>query len=698
MVGAGNIAAVHAQVLLTMPGVHIAAVVDPDLAAARRLARSCRASSVYGSVTEAMDAGVAIGAAHVLVPPDRHREAACPLLEAGCSVLVEKPLASSRVGCDQLIAAAHSSGVVLGVNQNFVFHPAFLRLREAVAVGAFGPARFVDCIYNVPLRQLAARQFGHWMFNEPGNLLLEQAVHPLSQILALAGPVKLVRALAGPPRAISPGTALYPSVTASLTGASLPAQLRFAVGQAFPFWQVTVVCDDGILVADILANRFYAHGRTRWMDAVDALLSGARTAGAILREAVGNGAGYGLSTLRLRPRSDGFYRSMQGGVGSFHAALRNGVAPEMDGAFGAALVSACELIGQEAFGDAAQRPRPPQLRRARHAVRSDFAVLGGTGFIGTQTVRRLLRDGARISVMARSVGNLPGAFHDERVALHQGDVRDAEAVGVAIAGAGAVINLAHGGGGASFEQVRAAMVGGAETVARACLHASVRRLVHVGSIASLYLGPQAELVTGKTPSDPRPEVRADYARAKAICEARLLEMHAREGLPVCLLRPGLVVGEGTSPFHTGLGLFNNEQHCIGWNAGRNPLPLVLVEDVAEAILLAARAGPEVDGRCYNLIGDSGPSARAYLAALARATGRPLIFHPSLPEALWAQELAKWLVKRAGGRRVPSPSWRDLLSRGLTATFDCSDVKRDLGWRPVSDLEAFLRAAVEPHAT
>jgi hypothetical protein len=130
----------------------------------------------------------------------------------------------------------------------------------------------------------------------------------------------------------------------------------------------------------------------------------------------------------------------------------------------------------------------------------------------------------------------------------------------------------------------------------------------------------------------------------------LLDLHASEGLPVCLLRPGLVVGEGSSPFHSGLGLFNNEQHCVGWNAGRNPLPFVLVQDVAQAILLAMRAS-DGEGRCYNLVGDVRPNARAYVAALARATGRPLRFHPSQPAVILGQEYGKWLIKRAGGRAL-----------------------------------------------
>jgi nucleoside-diphosphate-sugar epimerase len=298
--------------------------------------------------------------------------------------------------------------------------------------------------------------------------------------------------------------------------------------------------------------------------------------------------------------------------------------------------------------------------------------------------------------MARSTRNLPAVFRDPLVEVHGGDIRDAEAVTRAIGVAPIVVNLAHGGGGDDFEAVRAAMVGGAETVARACLAAKVQRLVHVGSIASLYLGPDAGVVTGATPSDPRARERADYSRAKAICDQMLLAMHAREGLPLVILRPGLVVGEGTSPFHSGLGLFNNDQHCIGWNAGRNPLPFVLVSDVAQAIWLAGRA-EGVEGRCYNLVGDVRPTAREYLADLARLLGRPLRFHGRSPTQLWLADFGKWLIKRVGGRAVPLPSRREFLSRGLMASFDCTDAHRDLGWSPVSDRTAFVREAICVHA-
>jgi nucleoside-diphosphate-sugar epimerase len=338
----------------------------------------------------------------------------------------------------------------------------------------------------------------------------------------------------------------------------------------------------------------------------------------------------------------------------------------------------------------------PARAKAVSDAPSDIAILGGTGFIGNHVVRRCVAEGLRVSVMARSVRNLPAVFQADSVVLHSGDLRSEAAVRAAIGSAPIVVNLAHGGGGATWEQVRDAMVGGAETVARACSAAGVRRLIHIGSIASLYLGPQDQVVTGQTQPDPQAEHRADYARAKAMTDQMLLALHARDGLPVCILRPGLVVGEGGLAFHSGLGVFNNEQHCIGWNAGRNPLPFVLVEDVADAILLASRAS-DVDGRCYNLVGDVRPSAREYLAELGQALQRPLHFHPQLVELLLAQEYAKHLIKRATGRGGPAPSRRDLLSRGLTARFDCSDARRDFGWSPVADPVRFRERAILVHA-
>lgn len=687
LAGAGSIARIHAEALTAL-GHTVAAVADPVPGAAAALARPYRAAA-HGSVAEAISAG-GFERAHVLVPPDLHAEVTAEFLSAGVKVLVEKPLAVSGEACRALWQAAADARVTLGVNQNFVWHPAFARLRALLDQGAYGPPRFVAAIYHAPLRQLAARQFGHWMFREPGNILLEQAVHPLSQILALAGPPKRIEAIAGPARTLAPGLDFVGEVTATLAGARLPASFRMLAGADFPFWQITVTCDDGVLTADMLNNRLIAQGRTGLLEAVDQAVSGVRTGLGVARDAARNLVDYARAQAKLGKRRDAFYLSMLGSIGAFHAAADAGRAPESDAAFGTALVEACEAIRARCFPPAAPAPAPV-VRSGRAA---DVVLLGGSGFIGAHTVAACTAAGLAVRVAARGLRNLPEAFAHPDVSLVHADIKSAEQVRAAIGDAPVVVNLAHGGGGATYAEIERAMVGGALAIAAVCAETG-RRLIHIGSSASLYLGDAGETITGATPPDPYSERRGDYARAKAVADTRLLAMHRDEGLRLVLLRPAIVVGEGTSPFHSGVGLFNNEQHCIGWNAGLNPLPFVLAGDVAAAIL-AALSADGIEGRAYNLAGDVRPSARAYIAQLGAALGRPLRYHPQRPEALWAEDMGKWLIKRAAGRAVARPDLRDFRSRGMVAQFDCADAKRDLGWAPVSDAAEFAARAILIH--
>ena len=247
--------------------------------------------------------------------------------------------------------------------------------------------------------------------------------------------------------------------------------------------------------------------------------------------------------------------------------------------------------------------------------------LAAPGLLAVRSVSRLLEQQPelRIGVMSRNLANLPEIFHEDRVQLIAGDVTSEEDVSNAIDSARVVINLAHGGGGETWSEIERRMVGSARTVASVCLSQKTELLIHIGSIAALYLGNKLGGDHRADSRDPQPHKRAPYARAKAMADQLLMDWHQERGLPVCILRPGIVVGEGASPFHSGLGFFNNEQHCMGWNRGRNPLPFVLVEDVADAIARAALK-PELSGRSLNLVGDVAMTAREYIDELALASG------------------------------------------------------------------------------
>ena len=261
------------------------------------------------------------------------------------------------------------------------------------------------------------------------------------------------------------------------------------------------------------------------------------------------------------------------------------------------------------------------------------------------------------------------------------DVTDAAPVAAAVQPGQQIVQLAHAGG-TDWQSVERYMVGGARIVAKSARQRRAAHLDFVSSLAALILGDASEIVDDHGLLDPLPEARAAYARGSVESERLLHAVHVAEILPVTAVSPGLVVGAGTSIFHSGGWEFNRETHCLGWTAGGNPLPFLLALDVAAAIA-ALLTSLNLGWTANNLVGDVRPSAISYVLACG-GTGRPLWYHPRSPRTIAAVNAAKWLTRRLGGRSARRISLHDLSSRGLVARFVTDAVKARLDWRPVSD--------------
>jgi predicted dehydrogenase/nucleoside-diphosphate-sugar epimerase len=695
LIGAGRIAHTHLDALKNTPGVVVSAIIDPNLKAAEAMAKMAgNGAKAFASIDEAI-AAKAFDRAHVLVPPNLHAPVGRQILGAGIPCLMEKPVGVTAAEANELLALAQKNNVAFGVNQNYIFHPAFAKFKRALDAGAYGRLRFVSLVAAVPLPQLATKQFGHWMFERPSNIILEQIVHPLSQIVHLIGRSDIVSSVSPPPFEAAPGVFFHKSFDVTLKGATCNAQLHMAFGENFPTWQLTAICDDGTVIVDGGKNTVQVIGRSRYLEAGDNVITLLKSGSALMTQAVGGITTYLASQLKLVRRADSFYRSLEASVQDFHGNLAAGRAPTSDGAFGAHLVELCAAIASKANVSDMAVANPTTLVAADQPVPDyDVAVFGGTGFIGKYVVRQLLDAGYSVGVIGRSVRGLPAFFNDPRVFVLRGDVTRRADIERGIGQAKYVVNLAHGGGGATRAAIVDVLTGSARMVGEVCLEKQVKRLVFISTIAALYLGDGGERITAQTGFDANGDERADYSYAKAEAERVLLDMHKTKGLPVTIQRPGVVVGDGASPFHSGLGMFNNDQHCLGWNDGRNALPFVLVEDTASAIVAALKSDDSIHGRADNIVGGVRLSARSYIDELKSTLGRPLKFHP---QSVWVQqaiEIGKWLIKKAGGKNVPKPSVRDLLSRGMPAQFDTSDTERVLNWTPVKDHAVFIERGIK----
>jgi predicted dehydrogenase len=327
-----------------IPGYRIAAIVDPDTAAGGQLARGSGVCKVFASVEEAL-AGTAFDRAHVLVPPALRPQAALPLLAAGKPVLLEQPPAIDAGACDALLAAACASGTALGINAAFIHHPAFVRLQRLVEKQELGRPVTVFCLRNVPFTEL------NWRRGD--EILLQCGLHPLMQIIALAGPIDKARMSAGPSAGPGPGEEFPSAVDVSLNCARLSARLRITVGQQRALWRVSAICDGGIAVADILENRIDTHGRTRWREAIRDFGTDLANAASELNHALRNILDAAASLIYPAGRGDPVYIALRRSIAAFHAALDAGSAPQPDIRVATELVALCRGVPRQAWGDPA---------------------------------------------------------------------------------------------------------------------------------------------------------------------------------------------------------------------------------------------------------------------------------------------------------------------------------------------------------
>lgn len=695
--GAGYIADFHAPIAAAQEGVEVVAIVDPDATRARSTAQRFGIARTAASIEEL--ASLRIDVVHLLVPPDVHVPLAKRCFELGMGVFLEKPAALSGDACRELARLAQERGLPFGVNHNNLHHPAFARLLARVRAGEIGRVEHVQVTLSVPLAQLDAQDYAHWMFREPRNIVFEQAVHPLCQVHALVGAVKSAETTRLSQRELLPGQLFVDRWSASAVGERGTAQIYLAFGQGFTRSTIQVLGTDGSLEADLAHNALSGEEKTLWLEFWNGYLALARRARDLRRDARSVLAGWIRFTLGLGPRQDAFWVGMRDSIAGFYAALRSGSTLPTDGFQAAEVLDWCDALAAAAPIPPRKPAAPPEPGPARPG---EVVVLGATGFIGRRVVAKLLDERVPVSIVARRAHSLPAQIQEGvasgAIRFLRGSLEDQASLGNAFAGAHAVIQLATGNGD-TWEKVERAMVRGSVEVARTAHAAGVKRFVYVSSIAALDTRPGLGEIRDSNATDPSPHERALYSRGKLAAEEALLALHRETGVPLVIARPGVVVGEGTPMQHSGYGLWARDNHCVGWGDGEHALPLVWVDDVADALVAAARhKGGELIGRCMNLCARPPLSAREIVEELARSTGRAIHFHPRSLVASQTMEIGKWVVKKAGRRAgVEFPSWRDLQSRALDVTFSSDLARSVLGWKPVEEREAFLERCVRIYA-
>lgn len=131
----------------------------------------------------------------ILTPHPFHAPLAIDCLEAGCHVLVEKPMAVQVAEADAMIEAAAKAGRLLAVNFQQRHRPEIQAARRLIQEGCLGKIQHLD-MTAMWTRTAAYYKSGGWRAtwaDEGGGVLLNQAPHDLDLICYLLGsPARIV--------------------------------------------------------------------------------------------------------------------------------------------------------------------------------------------------------------------------------------------------------------------------------------------------------------------------------------------------------------------------------------------------------------------------------------------------------------------------------------------------------------------------
>jgi nucleoside-diphosphate-sugar epimerase len=264
-------------------------------------------------------------------------------------------------------------------------------------------------------------------------------------------------------------------------------------------------------------------------------------------------------------------------------------------------------------------------------------VTGATGFIGARLVEMLAGEKARITVAVRNLKRAAriARFDVRLVATELGKASDLDAL---TRGQEIVFSLAY-----DLERSGAANVAVHRSIADACARNGVGRFVHLSSIAVYDDWPSGSLDETSSRDGPGSE----YKRAKRAMEIDLAERASGGTLASIVLQPTIVYGPFSNLWTDRLV----ERFLIGKvelpRDGLGSCNGVYVDDVVDALIAAACAN-NANADAYIISGAAPFEWRALFAAYSQALGRGLEYgdppaglekSPSALAALKADPLA-----------------------------------------------------------
>jgi len=314
-------------------------------------------------------------------------------------------------------------------------------------------------------------------------------------------------------------------------------------------------------------------------------------------------------------------------------------------------------------------------------------VTGATGFLGRRVVDLAIERGHHVVALARPTSDL-GSLSSTAAQIVSGRVEDRESLARAVEGVRIVYHCAaRSSDWGSWDDFRSSNVIGVRNLLEVSARAgTVERFLHV-STTDVYGYPAVACEEDA----PVRDVGLPYNRSKGLAEQEVLRVHRETGLPVTIVRPASIYGPRSKDWIVVIGRLLVQRQMVLVNGGRARSGLVFVDDVVEAMMVAA-ASPRTVGEAYNLRHPADTTWQTFCDALADLLGAPHV----------RRSLPSWLLLGVGGVLEPMYRLLQVAHRPFVTRhgvhlfsrdqgFPIRKAERDFGFAPTFNLDAGLDA-------
>src|SRR5882762_3383996 len=266
-----------------------------------------------------------------------------------------------------------------------------------------------------------------------------------------------------------------------------------------------------------------------------------------------------------------------------------------------------------------------------------ICILGGTGFLGTRLLARLIKDGHRVTALSRDREQHKHLLVLPGLTLENGDVYDEAQLSEHFRGKDVVVNLVgilneRGFGGGGFRRAHTELT---RAVLQAMRSAGVPRLLQVSALKAATDAPSY------------------YLRSKGEAEKLIRESSAH--LDWAIFQPSVMFGPGDSFLNRFAALLASVPFAFPLARPNTRFQPVFVVDVVEALLRCLRGGFS-SRNTYQLGGPRVYTLREIVNLVAKLTGRRK-WIVGLPN--FAARLQGLIMNFVPGRPFSSDNYRSL---------------------------------------